>query len=417
MVVMDWEKYYEDIKKRLVVGRNYKRLLLLSWDQEPRQALLLNKEGEVYGVEEAFSLKGEPEGSPRGNLEGAALELKEEPERERLEALAMEESPESRSDKLLKQLKRWKLSEPFPVAICLEGLYQEEFPLPKLPDKELKGLIQEEAKLRLPFSENSYIYGYKVLKEKEEFTVQLVALEKSVLQELEAFVASFRGKLVWVGGTSFLEQEELASTEFWNCFCDKEKQRKLEEEYQELLRFGQGCFRHRGVVNLLQPAFWWEQVQGRRKAAAYVGLGIFGISLLLLPMLGLQQYRVNQERRGVENQLRELAPWKNKRDLLVKLQQQVKQKENLVKQLKLAPAQEARLVELLGRVMPASCWLTSLEEKDRLLVLKGKALNSNGVELLRKQLLVTGECQTCELLSCKSMPEEDEVSFILKLIL
>lgn len=371
---MDWRKYYGKLKERLAAGHSYKRLLLLSWERKPGQAILLNKEGEVYGVEEAFSLLTESERNWREALEGV------------------------------------------PVAICLEGLYQEEFTLPKLSAKELKGMIQEEVKLRLPFTEGSYSYGYQLLSGKEELTVRLVALEKEMLKELESFVSGFKGKLVWVGGSAFLEQEELEKTEFWNCFCDKEKQQELEREYKELLRFGQGCFRNRGVVNLLQPAFWWEEEQGRRKAAAYIGFGFLGFSILMLPLLGLQNYQLKQERKVVEHRLKELAPWQSQRSRLIKLQQQVKQKENIAKQLKLAPAQGAKVMELLGRITPAGCWLTSIEEKEQNMLLKGKALNSSGVELLRKQLLVIGNCQACELVACQSTPEE-EVSFILKLTL
>lgn len=371
-----------------------RRLLLIRIEATYIQLLLLNKESKLYGVEECYSLKFTEDDE---TLDKAIAILREE---------------------LIKFKEQWQLEEDkFSVAIALSELYQEEFTLPLLSVKQLKKVLQEEIVLRVPMEVERYCSGYTYSREGEEYNVQLVALEKDKLEKLVELMADLQWKLDWLSSLVCIKEQELGEVELWNCLHKPEQRTAMLEEYRELVCFGRACLEKAPLPNLIKRVVWWNEGNIRRQAAVCMGGFIFLSCLFAYPWLYYTTERQQAEIANLQQELLVLKPWSDKRNGLIKLQQELQKREALYKQLKLREENTSVWLELLGRLTPADCWLTRIEQKKEGIYIKGCFQQKGSVELLRKQLLATGRCHSCELVESNMELKGKKGAFTLKVVL
>ena len=398
MVGLKW--LCDCFEKYSIWRQSCNRLLIIKIAADSLKIVLLSCEQESFGVEECDSLQWLPAKMTASKIAGE------------------EQYWQWLTEQLLRLQREWQLEgEALKLAILMDDVYEEEFSLPLLSSKQLQQVVKQECEMRIPLEQGNYDYSFLILPKDNEHQIRVAAIDAEWKNKLLLLQQNLGYQQGFLGGSTFLgEQEEQTPIEFWNCFNNKDKERQLGEMYGELIKFGRACLQKGKIVNLFNA-------QGKNASKVFgpkiiAGLGLAFLGICILSVLGLSWKNYDQQQRKQElaQEMKRNEVWTLRQQQWQKLHLEIHQREQILQQLKHKAVAYEPWLEYLGKLMPANCWLTSLEtDVEGNLLLRGKSKEIGSIELFRKQLLAGELCGSCDLLETKSGKAGESLSFTMKI--
>ena len=265
-----------------------------------------------------------------------------------------------------KFMKFWKLSSTFErrtdkqleAVLKKEQVFICEFTLPMMPAKELKEAVRWELPFHVPFTDGSYYYDYRKLKDIDGMQlVQTIAVEKEVVTQLDDEAKGKGLLLVAVGVESY------------------------------------------PGYNLLPD---WQKRISFPRSSLYKGGTVLAMNLVILLCIGSLWYKsvCVSKLQASQQKLEEMASWQKRYEKHSATQKRIAALQKAIKEYSKKRILWSEVLPILGAVTPKNCWLTQIKQRedDYLLELQGKASNMQELQGLLENLQATKKFKNIKLL-------------------